>query len=189
MPVLHDFRCSAGHTFERMARWNVDHVLCSCGAVAERVFLPRSRNAQNFAPVVVFKKADGGYIFPGRANESTPKGCQRVELRDIHAVRRFERDENARLKNIHQASMERQGVHYQAVKREMREQLREQLGRMSPKVRKLAEVAMAESDKRESHSSRAARFDANFRIQSFSDDRSNRDAWIDRDTGWKRARE
>jgi hypothetical protein len=176
-----------------MVPWDVESVSCpKCGCNAERVFLPRSErpeNANRFSPVVVFRKRDGTFRFPGRANERTPKDCERVELRDIHQVRKFERDENQRLKDIHQESMARRGANYRAMKKEFREQLKARLGSMSPRARKLAEFAMAQSDARESHSSQASRYDAGFRIDCFSNDRGNRSEFIDADTDWKRKRE
>jgi hypothetical protein len=205
MPILHDFKCPNGHVFERMVEWNTERIPCpecyakiSAGGgrvymdpteYAEIVFLPhseRSENANHFEPVLVFKKRDGTFIFPGRSNERTPKGCERVELKNIAQVRRFEREENQRLKNIHQESMGRRGANYEAEKKERREQLKAILGKMSPRVRKLAEFAMKQSDEKESYSSRASRYDANFRIDAFSNDRSNRSEFRDSDTDWKK---
>lgn len=186
--ILHDFKCPNGHIHERMVRWDVERWPCpECTSIAEKVFLPHSErpeNAQKFSPVVVFRKRDGTFRFPGRSNERTPRGCERVELRDTASVRRFEREENQRLKNIHEASMARQGANYQAMKKEMREQVHVRLSSMSPRARKFAEFAMKQSDERESHSSRAAKYEPGFRIDAFSNDRSNRSGFCDIDTDW-----
>ena len=58
-----------------------------------------------------------------------------------------------------------------------------------PRVRKLAEFAMAESDRKESYSSRASRYDAGFRVDVLSNDRSNREEFRDVDTRWRGRRE
>jgi hypothetical protein len=194
--ILHDFKCPNGHVFEKMVEWNVESVLCpECQwkvVFAERVFLPRPErpeNANRFNPVVVFRKPNGEYRFPGRADERTPRGCVRVELKDIQAVRRFEREENQRLKTVHEASMARRGANYEAEKKERREILKSVLSKMSPRARKFAEFAMQQSDQRESFSHRAAQYDANFRIDAFSNDASNRSDFIDKDTGWRKKRE
>ncbi len=188
--ILHDFKCPNGHVHDRMVRWDVELWPCpECTAIAERVFLPKSENAARFRPVVVFRKADGTYRFPGRADERTPRGCVRVELKDIQAVRKFEKQENQRLKTIHEASMARRGANYEAEKKERREMLKSALSRMSPRARKFAEFAMSMSDAKESYSHRAAQYEAGFRIDAFSNDRSNRSEFADIDTRWKSKRE
>jgi hypothetical protein len=191
--ILHDFKCARGHVFERMVRWDVEAVACpTCGSRAARVFLSwrsHPENAQRFNPIVVFKNPDSTYRFPGRSNEPTPSACQRVELRTLSQVRRFEREENSRLKSIHQSSMAYQEARYRSIKREMREEFKKRVESMSPRGKRLAEFAMRMSDQRESHSSRAAKYDAGFRISVAHDDASNRFAFRDVDTDWQAKRE
>jgi hypothetical protein len=191
--ILHDFKCTNGHVFERMANWQTEFWPCpECCSLAERVFLPRPErpeNANRFNPVVVFRKPNGEYRFPGRADERTPRGCVRVELKDIQAVRKFEKQENQRLKTIHEASMARRGANYEAEKKERREILKSVLSKMSPRARQFAEFAMSMSDAKESYSHRASQYDANFRIDAFSNDASNRSEFRDVDTRWKNKRE
>lgn len=191
--IAQDFACRfCKRTFETMVPSGAETAPCKCGKQAVLVFLPRRErpeNAARFNPVVVFRKPDGTYIFPGRSNESAPKGTERVELRSLSQVQRFEREENARLKQVHQESMARRDAYYQAEKRERREQLRAMLPGMSVRGRQFAAVAIAESDACESASSKAARFDPGFRVSVFHDDQSNRPVFRDVDTDWRARRD
>jgi hypothetical protein len=142
-------------------------------------------NAQRFDPVTVFKKPDGTYAFPGRSNDPTPYGMQRVELNSASAVRRFEKEENSRVKRLKEESLEREDRVFTPLKKQRREALQKQMASFSGLGRKFAEVAMAKSDQRPSLSQKACKFEPNFHVQAFSMDSGNRLPFNDVDTGLK----
>lgn len=65
-----------------------------CRGRMDQVFLPRAaRNPwSDKDAVVVFKKADGSISYPPRNDLPTPAGCERVVMRSLSEVNRFERD-------------------------------------------------------------------------------------------------
>lgn len=201
----YDYRCAAGHIFERLVDSECPPQACECGAAAEVVWIKfpgtvHGSNAQRFDPVVVFKKPDGTYAFPGRSNDQTPAGMQRVELTSAQAVRRFEKQENARVKQQNEARLEREDRQFGKVKGTRRAMLRQQMDGSLPiekptgeKVyhkfsgpgRKFAEFAMKKSDDRPSLSKQAEKFEPNFHVEAFSVDSANRLPHNDVDTGLK----
>lgn len=74
-----------------------------CRGVMEQVFLPRPRNAGwgDRDAVVVFKKADGSISYPGRNDTTTPRGCERVVMRSLREVERFEKEQGVRCEAMH----------------------------------------------------------------------------------------
>lgn len=64
-----------------------------CGGLMEQVYrLPR-RDAQwgDKDAVVVYRKPNGEYSYPGRNDRPTPAGCERVVMRSLREVEAFER--------------------------------------------------------------------------------------------------
>lgn len=136
------------------------------------------RMAQRFDPVVVFRdRATGEYVFPGSASDPTPSGCDRVEMRDIVSVRRFESEMNER---YHEKMNELRAVRserFAATEREhmaRRERLRAEMSRMSAAGRAFAEAAMRINDERRSARSSSVPRDCGFYVDAFSNDASNR---------------
>lgn len=74
-----------------------------CKGVMDQVFLPSPRNAgwSDRDAVVVFKKADGSISYPGRNDGPTPKGCERVVMRSLREVERFEKEQGVRCEAMH----------------------------------------------------------------------------------------
>lgn len=64
----------------------------------QQVLLARSRNSQwsDQDAVVVFRKPDGSLSYPARNDKPTPAGCERVVMRSLREVERFERKHNVR---------------------------------------------------------------------------------------------
>lgn len=69
-----------------------------CQGVMEQVFLPSNRGGQwsDKDAVVVFKKADGSISYPARNDLKTPKGCERVVMRSLREVEKFEKEAGVR---------------------------------------------------------------------------------------------
>lgn len=98
MPKYLDLECPCGAQVDDLFVMKVPSriVHLECGGEMEQVYRLRPRNAQwgDRAAVVVFKDAQGKIHYPGRNDVATPKGCERVELRSMTDVRRFEREHN-----------------------------------------------------------------------------------------------
>lgn len=74
-----------------------------CQGVMEQIFVARKRNASwsDRDAVVVFKKPDGSISYPGRNDAATPKGCERVVMKSLREVERFERQNGVRCEAMH----------------------------------------------------------------------------------------
>lgn len=46
--------------------------------------------------VVVYRKPDGSYSYPGRNDRPTPPGCERIVMRSLREVERFEKQAGVR---------------------------------------------------------------------------------------------
>lgn len=185
MAVLHDFRCRrCGKVFERSVDWNVDSVSCrECGGNSDRVFISsREYRAQAFEPVLVYRDKSGHIRFPGRNQGVTPKGYEAVYLRTSTDVRKFERQMNARERERYFEHKERHERRFEEWTRNARSELRQKMQHMSPAGRALAEAAMREGDR---DSGVDMRFDAGFHLNAFAYDSGSREAWIDKDNGYK----
>lgn len=51
--------------------------------------------------ILVFKKPDGEYSYPMTNSKSTPKGCERIELRSLREVESFERKAGVKNEAMH----------------------------------------------------------------------------------------
>lgn len=179
MPIMHDFRCPCGTLFERMVAWNTERIRHDCGRLASRVFTSSRRSqAQPFDPVLVYRDRSGHIRFPGRSSGKVPKGYEPVYLKTTSQVRSFERQMNAKERERYMQSKEREARQFDPMISRSRSELRQKMHHFSPAGRELAEVAMREND---SSSSINMKFDAEFRLDAFSDDASNREPWNDRD--------
>jgi hypothetical protein len=77
--------------------------LGECMGEMVEVILPKPRNAgwSDRDAVVVFRKPDGSISYPGRNDAPTPKGCERVTMRSLREVERFEKDNGVRCEAMH----------------------------------------------------------------------------------------
>ena len=170
-------------------KWESDPERCSkCGEKLVKGDWPycphgnaRGRDAQVATPTVVFKNKNGKYKFPGRSNAPTPKGYQRIELNTQRARDKFEREfgaaETAKLReNWHQEQIgwEQTLKHNKAGLEYLRD--------MSPQGRQLYDQCMADIAKRREKPSPG---EAGFHIESNHFYTQGREAWCDKDTGWK----
>jgi len=111
MPRMLDLECSkCGEIFRdlfvmrvppRIVHFGSDENPCM--GEMEQVFLPRARHAQwsDRDAVVVFRKPDGSISYPGRNDVRTPPGCERVMMRSLQEVNRFERDNKVCCEAMH----------------------------------------------------------------------------------------
>ncbi len=176
MPLI-DVRCSHDHLHEVMralADYPATPPCPTCGAATVQVHLP-PRQQWTADPVVVYQAPDGSFRFPGDTTTlSTSKydraGFTRIELRSAADVRRFERHMNQReyarasrrVERAQQAREERESV--------TRSELRRHMQSMSERGRALARATMRHHDQQP----RARTREANFHVEAFSYDHSNR---------------
>ena len=104
MPARHDLECADCH--ERIA----DFIFISaadaarplkhwpCGGALDIVFsgAPVHQPWHPSDAIVVFKDKDGNVRYPGRNDVPTPDGFERVTMRSLREVERFEREHNVR---------------------------------------------------------------------------------------------
>lgn len=67
------------------------------------VYIPLARAAEwsDADAVVVYRKPNGEFVYPARNDQPTPKGCERVVMKSLRAVERFERETGTRNEAIH----------------------------------------------------------------------------------------
>lgn len=97
MPRMLDYDCrSCGHSIRDKFFMEVPDVYpCpQCGAAMDRAwYVLRGQRAQwsDADSVVVFRDKDGGLRYPGRNDVPTPAGYERVVMRSLREVDKFER--------------------------------------------------------------------------------------------------
>jgi hypothetical protein len=101
MPRFLDLECSAcGAEVDDIFFMRVPEriVHLEDGGTFEQVYRLRPSNAQwsDRDSVVVFKDAQGHVKFPLRNDAPVPPGCERIVMRSLREVERFERDHNVR---------------------------------------------------------------------------------------------
>lgn len=75
-----------------------------CMGTMEEVLLPRSARHAGWSDgdaVVVFRKADGSLSYPMRNDSATPAGCERVVMKSLREVERFEKEHGVRCEAMH----------------------------------------------------------------------------------------
>jgi hypothetical protein len=138
-------------------------VPCDCGKQAKLVFLPR-RKQRNFDPIVVFRDPETGkYSYPGRSDEPTPSGYERVELHNIPEVRRFEAEINCEQQRQHEIRGIREELTFEPGRRERRAQLYKEMASMSNRGRDFARVAIEHANQE-----RKPKYDPGFRVEVLS---------------------
>lgn len=150
-------------------------------------------NAKRFDPVVVFRNPVTGQIsVPGRNDDPTPHGYQRVVADDIRKVRQIERELRTRSSAERDAEIEKRGVVYGGYKlkpeteiiKERREVLRDKMQGFSPQGRQFAEYCMKRADdERAKKAARTRSADIGGGFEAFNQNRSNRLEHNDPETG------
>lgn len=139
------------------------------------------RHQSSIEPVLIFRAADGRIRIPGSNSARTPRGYERVEIRDIQTLAKFDkgyreqlRRESSDLRAIHDE-------HFAAYQRQSRSELRQAMVHMNPFGRALAEYAMRKSDERERP--RGEQFEAGFSVLNWN--ASERGVQRDQATNWR----
>lgn len=160
---------------------------CPCGSHME--YLPsftRPGDAQNFSPVVIHRDALGNIRYPGSADAPVPLGYEKVELRDLHSVRKFEAEVNSR--DLAQS------VQFSEAQKSLREgQLKENrrvmdglVKNFTPRGKRFYDQMREVSEKKSA--SGHNRPDPSFFVEAFSQNSSNREDHRDAASGWTRNR-
>jgi len=181
MPMW-DYDCQkCGKVTELYFTRFVDHPNClDCGEPMD--YRPAfnytsETRAQRFSPVVIHKDAAGNVRFPGRADAPVPEGFQKVELTNIHEVRKFEKDMNSR--DREQAEKFR-GVRGQFLDGQLaanREAMKELVKRFTPRGRFFYDKMREASEAKQKQGAKDVR--PAFYIDAFSNDASNRESHFD----------
>lgn len=186
----YDFQCSDNHYTEKFTRIAdmPSSVICEhvvngspCGKVAPRVFLSpaTARDAQPIEPIIVYKKDDGTYLYPGDSNPRKYEGCQRVELRTLGEVRAVTREQDRLDRETWDQTQIAKEIQEGPARRERRAALMDRL--TTQFGRDFARVAIEAAERRRMGKSYSP---SNF-YEVAEYDRSNREPQNDRSTGWR----
>ncbi len=136
--------------------------------------------AAGFEPVVVHRDATGNIRFPGNTNAPIPEGYQKVELRTVNEVRRFEAEVNQREHAKADEHHSRREAAFSEKQAFLRRDLRTAMERMSNYGRDFAQHAIDRGNNR-----RQTPREVGFHLDVFSNDSSNREVHRDARTDWK----
>ena len=187
----YDYVCEDGHYTERFLRIRdyVDTITCehpvsvgkTCAKVATRQYLTlgQSRDAQPIDPIVVYRKRDGGYIYPGDSSPRHYPDAERVELRTLGEVRAVMREQNHLDNEWAEMTRMAEDAHYGEARKARRAQL--MLSLSTNFGRDFARVAMEIADRRRD----GRRYEANNYVEVTEFDRSNREKQYDASTRWR----
>ncbi len=199
MPLI-DVECPDGHVRE-VYRHNSEWPNCppcpACEKPTQQVILPSYMKGHNVDPVVVYQAPDGSMRFPPDTTtlstaEYDKKGYTRIELRGWTDVRRFEKHMNASERSQIQRRIERQQEAFEASESARRSEVRrgieqgiiipvtddkgrvvgQQTVRLTEYGKAIMRAAMDNNDRKGGPKG----YDPGFRVESYSEDRSNRDA-------------
>lgn len=140
----------------------------------------RSVNAALFDPVVIHRDAAGNIRYPANIHAPVPEGYQKVELRTVGEVRRFEAEVNQREHASADQHHSAREAAFAAAQSNRRSDLRGKMRNMSAFGQDFARHAMERTD-----SSRPQPRDVGFHLDVFSNDSSNREVHRDERTDWK----
>ena len=151
-----------------------------CGGDPARHVPADGRFAQGFDPVVIHRDAVGNIRYPANGSAPVPDGYQRVELRTVHEVRKFEAEVNQRehaASDQHLSAREKQVSEKQAANRR---ELRTAMDGMSNYGRDFAREAIDRGNNK-----RLQTREVGFHLDVFSNNSSNREVHRDERTQWK----
>lgn len=161
--------------YRRAVDWQITPACEACGSSTERFFQP-PRVQWRADAVVVYRAPDGSIRYPG-AGESTSTahydklGYTRVELRNFADVRRFEAEVNKQSRADNQQRVESQHQQREARESVNRSELFHRMKTFSNAGRAIAREAIARGNQRPQEQTS----DVGFRVEAYSENRSNRD--------------
>lgn len=189
MPLF-DYECPKGHKTEHFLSSYADTCECGqddCKEVAEyrpSFWYTSTIDAQRFSPVVVHVDHEGNVRLPAHVDAPMPPGYHKVELTNIHEIRKFEKKMN----DVERAKIQ---DHAHNKIRNMNDQLaynRAQMDeiskRFTPRGRKFYEDMQKLSRQKQEQFAGRALPEPNFHIEAFSQDRSNREDYRDAANDW-----
>jgi len=178
MPLI-DVLCLTCGTFSEvnrpLAMWPATPPCPKCDQATEQRHLPPQ--VQSRCPAVVaYKMPDGSFRFPGRPDSPSTaryeaQGGVRVEARGWAEVRRFEGQVNAVERAKIERRVERQQRFTEEGTRARRSELYNQMKGMSDPAKALGRVMVRLNDAKPG----LRVYDPGFRVEAFSESRSNRE--------------
>lgn len=160
---------------------------CSCGSHMKYVpafWYTDARAAQTFQPVVIHKDSEGNIRYPGRADAPVPQGFEKVEFTNVSQIRQFEREQNAKDREVSAKFSNAQSILREGQLKENRRVMADLVKNFSPKGKKFYDLMRQASEAREHKT-----VNPEFYVDAFSNDASNRVAHQDFVDGeWKRDR-
>jgi predicted RNA-binding Zn-ribbon protein involved in translation (DUF1610 family) len=184
MPI-YNFSCSAGHVCEKIIKWveSLTPGPCpECGGDLERVYLSRQQEAQRFKPIVIDVSPEGEFSFPMNEHAPVSLGFARRELRTFAEADAVMRSVNEKERRTMEAEVQGRTAQLDAMNAENRRELRERMRHMSPAGRAFADYVMAQNDAK----ARPRMSDPGVFLEIRERDGSNREAYSDSRTNWKR---
>jgi hypothetical protein len=140
----------------------------------------RTQDATAFDPVVYHVNQQGQVRFPGSVDAPVPAGYEKRELRTVGEVRAFQRRVNQTETSKIRQSVEAECAWLEHLESTTRADLRQAMQRMSPRGRAFAELAIAQHN-----ATRPTSRDADFYVEAFEMDASNREGYRDERTQWR----
>lgn len=183
MPV-YSYECPKHGRFDLtlpLRKWDEWKPCPECGESSQQVVLPQGEPGTLPQPIVVHRDEKGNFRFPGAPDAKVPKHFEKVELKTIKEVEKFEREVNQRLRGEAQRHQENEEQYYAGVKKHLRGELQNAMRSFTPRGRDFARFVMALNDAKKKKST-----EVGFHTEILHNDQGNREAYRDERTGWKR---
>lgn len=186
----YNYRCCNGHMTERFMKMSemLSMIECpepGCGQMAPMIFITHSqaRDAQPIDPVIVYRKRDGGLIYPGDSSPRDYPDAVRVELRTLGELRAVAREQDGLDRKQWELTRQAEEAHQGPLRRDRRAQLLQSIH--TNFGLDLLRTAIEQNDNRRGQ----RRYTPGNFFEVAEMDRSNREPQYDRRTGWKARRE
>lgn len=160
-----------GNDFETIVVDSGD-VRPSCQEVTLQTYTPERAKNWAIKPIVIHVGEDGKVRFPGDEHARVPKGFNRVELKSLSEIRAFEKEMNQKFSSEAARHHENEERHFEAVRAQLRGDLRQRMQTMSAFGRAFAQFCIDANNQRRRKSS-----DVGFQVQVINFDQSNREPY------------
>jgi hypothetical protein len=142
--------------------------------------------AQHFDPIIVHVSANGEYRFPAATDAPVPAGFEKREIRSLReadaVTREVNRREDGRLESVFNAS-ESSRLEKRKRNREFMDAMRHKL---SPAARRYLDEYREYQQEKDKERAQSRPRSADFHMEVFAMDASNREAYADSRTDWRR---